>query len=127
MALFGASTYSVMELYGGEDFVTTVTAKENGVPIDITDVDNMSFMVRRSPFYDKDVHSFTVTKMIPYTDGTFQVMYSSSQTSTMKSGRYVFDFFADLPVSGGSKRRTKIAEGIIVVYPSAQATGYYPF
>ncbi|MCX8008209.1 MAG: hypothetical protein N3A54_00740 [Patescibacteria group bacterium] len=129
MAYFSASQYSVLELFGGEDFQTVITVTENGAPINIEDASNLRFTVRRSFFYNKNVHNFFVEKLTPYSNGSFRVTYPANQTKTMKAGNYVFDFFIDLPKTGGGTRTMKVAEGIIVVYPAAtlEPNTYYPF
>ncbi|MCX8008078.1 MAG: hypothetical protein N3A54_00060 [Patescibacteria group bacterium] len=129
MAYFSASQYSVIELFGGEDFQTIVTVSENGVPINIENASNLRFTVRKSFFYNKSVHNFFVEKLTPYSNGSFKVTYPASLTKTMKAGNHVFDFFIDLPNASGGTRTMKVAEGIIVVYPAAttDSNTYYPF
>lgn len=133
--MFAAGTdYQVIELNAGEDFVTTVTVKDNNIPVDLTYVRNAVFVARRSFYYPGDVHTFNVEKMTPYNQGNFKIFYSASQTITMKSGRYVFDFIVEMPTTFDqntgeptSYTTTKVITGILIVYPAASITGYYPF
>lgn len=126
--LFG-SLYLVFELNAGEDFSTIITTSFNGAPLDITNVSNMKFTVRRSFFYDKDVHEFNVEKIEPYTSGSFLIKYPAALTKTMKSGRQVFDFFVDYyNTETNTTIRLKIAEGIVIVVPTADVGNVpYPF
>jgi len=133
--MFAAGTdYQVIELKAGEDFVVTVTVKDNNIPVDLTYVRNAVFTARRSFYYPGDVHTFNVEKMTPYNQGNFKISYSASQTLTMKSGRYVFDFILETPTTfdGSTGEPTsyttiKVITGILIVYPTASIAGYYPF
>lgn len=129
MAYFSSThQYMVFEIFSGESFSSEFTITENGNPVDISDVTNMKFVVKRSFFHNGDTHNFTVTKKTPYTSGKFEVSYSSEQTKTLKSGRYVFDFFVDFPTETfGVYKTVKVAHGIIVVYPTTITTPYHPF
>lgn len=125
---------SVLYLYPGTDFVVDffLTADTNGTPINIENFQFKCWM-RKSFYYEKDVYELKVIKKMPYLAGSVQIFVPASKTIDFKSGRYVFD----LNVYDGMENTLRLANGIIVVQPSATqsifgatgatgATGFYP-
>jgi hypothetical protein len=82
-------------------------------PIDLTDYVG-TCKIRKSYYSDIDVYPLTVTIPSPESDGKIILSSTSSNTTLMTPGRYVFD----VEITSGSTI-TRILEGIAEVRPNA--------
>ena len=80
----------------GTDFSTNFKLKRDGSAIDLT---NHSYTARMKKYYTSSTYyDFTVTPSMSLTDGVINVGMASSITSTIPTGRYVYDIL--ITVSG---------------------------
>lgn len=94
------------------DFSTNFKLKQDGAPIDLTGYTFTSKM-RRHPSSSTS-YTFTVTPLAPYSNGIIKVGMASTITSTIPTGRYVYDVL--ISISGTT---TKVIEGNVLVKGTA--------
>ncbi len=99
----------------GETFkiATTIENSDTGGYLDIT---NYTFagQVRENFNTDEIAATFSFTKLLPYTSGSFTIELTPEQTETFTQRKYVYDVKL---ISGSISRR--ILEGYFVVRPAA--------
>lgn len=96
----------------GTDFSTNFKLKRDGSAIDLT---GHTCTARMRKYYTSTTHyDFTVTPSMSLTDGVITIGMASSITSTIPTGRYVYDVL--ITVSGTT---TKVIEGNILVKGTA--------
>lgn len=96
----------------GTDFLTNFKLKQNGSPLDLTGYTFSSKMRRHHT--SSTSYSFTVTPIAPYTNGIVRIGMASSITTSIPSGRYVYDILATFVGS-----TTKVIEGNVLVRGTA--------
>lgn len=96
----------------GTDFSTNFKLKSDGAPINLTGYTITSKMRRH--FSSSSSYSFTVTPLSPLANGIVKVGLASSITTTIPTGRYVYDVL--LTISGTT---TKVIEGNVLVKGTA--------
>lgn len=90
------------------DFSTNFKLKQDGAPINLTGY-TFSSKMRRHPSSSTS-YNFTVTPVAPYSNGVIKVGMASTITSTLPTGRYVYDVL--ITISGTT---TKVIEGNVLV------------
>lgn len=99
----------------GETFkiATSIENIDTGDHLDIT---NYSFtgQVRENFSTDEVAATFSITKLSPFSSGSFFVELSPEQTETLTQRKYVYD----IKMTSGSISR-RVLEGYFVVRPAA--------
>lgn len=94
----------------GTTYSLTITVSDqNGDIKDLTDY-TVAAQMRKS-YYSSTATSFTATASSP-TDGEVTISLTATQTSALKSGRYVYDIEIE-----SDEETLRILEGIVVVNP----------
>ena len=90
------------------DFSTTFKLKKDGAPLNLT---GCTFTSKMKKHYTSTTsYNFTVTPVSPLSNGIITVGMSTSITSNINPGRYVYDVLMTL--SGST---TKVIEGTVIV------------
>ena len=99
----------------GETF-KILTSLENTDTNDYLDITDYTFsgQVRENFTTDEIAATFTITKNVPYSSGSFYVALTPSDTSALTQRKYVYD----IKMTSGSITR-RILEGYLVVRPAA--------
>jgi hypothetical protein len=99
----------------GETF-KILTSLENTDANDYLDITDYTFsgQVRENFSTDEVAANFTITKIEPNTSGSFYILLTPSDTSTLTQRKYVYD----IKMTSGSITR-RILEGYLVVRPAA--------
>lgn len=106
------ATYANLYIDQGADFATNIVVEDvNGDPVDLTNL-TLSGQVRRT-YQSETAYDFTITK-INAAKGELQIRLSDSVTSTMNSGRYVYDVYGN---DSQTNNDFKIIEGIAEIVP----------
>ncbi len=93
-------------------FITVTVTDENGDVKDLTDYTATAHM--RKSYYSTTYTNLNATIPVPKTDGVVKLALSSTQSSAVTSGRYVYD----LEVADSSIPETlRVIEGIVTVNP----------
>jgi len=95
----------------GTTFVTSLKLKQDGAPINLTGYTLSAKM--RKHYNASSYYSFTVTPVSP-TQGIVNVGMASSITSTIPTGRYVYDVLITY-----STTVNKVVEGTVIVKGTA--------
>lgn len=97
----------------GSTFATDVeVTDDNDVPLDLTGYTARAQL--RKSYGSNSSTAFTVTIKSPTTAGQLAISLSSTQTTALKAGRYVYDIEI---VRTSDSTVTRILEGIITVTP----------
>ncbi len=101
----------------GETFKILVTLIENdeSAPVNLTDY-SISGQVRENYTTDELAGQFTITKMAPYTSGSFMVELDAVQTLAMTERKYVYDIIASSGSAADNTRR--LLEGPFTIRPA---------
>lgn len=94
------------------DFSTNFKLKQDGAPINLTGYTFTSKMKKHPS--SSTSYTFTVTPLAPYSNGIIKVGMASTITSTIPTGRYVYDVL--ISISGTT---TKVIEGNVLVKGTA--------
>jgi hypothetical protein len=99
----------------GETF-KVLTSLENIDTDSYLDITSYTFtgQVRENFSTDEVAASFTITKVVPYSSGSFYIELTPSDTTTLTQRKYVYD----IKMTSGSITR-RILEGYLVVRPAA--------
>jgi hypothetical protein len=99
----------------GETFkiATTIENADTGGYLDITEY-TFDGQVRENFNTDEIAGIFNITKLTPYTSGSFTIELTPDQTETFTQRKYVYD----VKLTSGSISR-RILEGYFVVRPAA--------
>jgi hypothetical protein len=97
---------------GGTSFSTNFKLKKNGEPIDLTGYTCTSKMKKH--YGASTYYSFITSLSTPLTSGIITISMSSSTTSTIPPGRYVYDVLISL-----SGTVIKVIEGTVIVKGTA--------
>jgi len=99
----------------GETFkiATSIENIDTDSYLDITDY-TFTGQVRENFSTDEIAATFTITKLVPFTSGSFFVELSPEQTEELTQRKYVYD----IKMTSGSISR-RIMEGYFVVRPAA--------
>lgn len=100
----------------GTDFSLSLTLRANGAPINLTDYQFSAKM--RKHYGASSSYSFTITKEVPHTSGKVTIGMASSITSTIPTGRYVYDLLATTGI-GTTATTSKYFKGSIIVEGTA--------
>ena len=106
-----AATYvSNITINSGEDFSQTFTLEsaDSSSPLDLTGYSVESQMRKYAGSATKT--DFTAEALVPLTDGKIKISLLNSATSSLKSGRYVYDIV--ISISG---TKTRVIEGMVLV------------
>ena len=96
----------------GTDFSTNFKLKKDGSPIDLT---GYTFSAKMRKYYTStNYYTLNVQTLAPLSGGLIKVGMASSITSTIPSGRYVYDVLITL-----SGTTTKVIEGNVLVKGTA--------
>jgi len=107
------ATISNIFINQGADFSTTVTISDNtGSALDLSSFTALAQM--RKTYESTSATSFTATFDSDRTTGKIELSLTGTQTSTLESGRYVYD----LLITGASSDKSRVVEGIATVNPS---------
>jgi len=107
------ATISNIFINQGADFSTTVTISDNtGSALDLTSFTALAQM--RKTYESTSATAFTATFDSDRTTGKIELSLTGTQTSTLESGRYVYD----LLITGASSDKSRVVEGIATVNPS---------
>ena len=106
--------YTNLKIESGATFSTTIELNNSdGSSMNLTGYTG-SCKIRTSYYSDFNVYPLTVTIDSPPTDGKLTLSATATQTTTYKSGRYVYD----VEITNGSIV-TRVIEGIVEVKPNA--------
>jgi hypothetical protein len=102
----------------GETFkiMITLLRDEDDIPLDVEDL-NIYGQIRENYTTDEVSAEFVITKLLPFTSGSFFVELSPEQTIELNQRKYVYDINA-ASVSENSVVR-RILEGQFTVRPTA--------
>jgi hypothetical protein len=107
------ATISNIFINQGADFSTTVTISDNtGSALDLSSFTALAQM--RKTYESTSATAFTATFDSDRTTGKIELSLTGTQTSTLESGRYVYD----LLITGASSDKSRVVEGIATVNPS---------
>jgi hypothetical protein len=107
------ATISDIFINQGADFSTTVTISDNtGSALDLSSFTALAQM--RKTYESTSATAFTATFDSDRTTGKIELSLTGTQTSTLESGRYVYD----LLITGASSDKSRVVEGIATVNPS---------
>ena len=107
------ATISNIFIDQGADFETTVTISDSdGSAVDLTSYTALAQI--RKTYESTTATAFTSTFATDRTTGQITISLTDTQTSTLESGRYVYDLL--VTDAGGIK--TRVVEGIATVNPS---------
>jgi len=96
----------------GADFdVQFVVYNNNNNPRDLTDYTGLA-KIKKS-YYSTTYVSFLVTFSSTRTDGIVNLNLTSSQTSLMEQGRYLYD----VVLSDPSNKKIRVIEGVVTINP----------
>ena len=96
----------------GTDFSTNIKLKKDGAPIDLT---GYTCTAKIRKYYTSSTHyDFVATPLEPLILGVLNVGMASSITSTIPTGRYVYDIL--ITFAGTT---TKVVEGNVLVKGTA--------
>jgi hypothetical protein len=99
----------------GADFSLSLKLKSNGAPINLT---GYSFSAKMKKHYNSQTsYPFTVTALNPLTSGNVTIGMASTVTSTIPSGRYVYDVLVTNPGIGTTvpSITSKYFKGTVIV------------
>lgn len=99
----------------GTDFSLSLKLKANGAPIDLT---GYTFSAKMKKHYNAQTsYPFTVTPGSPLTSGNVSIGMASTVTSTIPSGRYVYDVLVTNPGIGTTTPSitSKYFKGTVIV------------
>ncbi len=96
----------------GSDFNAQITIyDDNNAPWDLTGYTGQA-KIRKS-YYSSTSVNFTVSFPVIRTTGIINLDLTSSQTSTLEQGRYLYD----VVITNGSGKKTRVIEGIVTINP----------
>lgn len=96
----------------GTDFNAQITIyDDNNAPWNLTGYTG-SAKIRKS-YYSTNSVNFTVSFLAIRTTGTVILELSSTQTSAMEQGRYLYD----VVLTDSSGKKTRVIEGIVTINP----------
>ncbi len=96
----------------GSDFNAQITIyDDNNAPWDLTGYTGQA-KIRKS-YYSTTSVNFTVSFPVARTTGTVILELSSSQTSLLEQGRYLYD----VVLTNSSGKKTRVIEGIVTINP----------
>jgi len=96
----------------GTDFNAQITIyNDNNSPWDLTGYTGTA-KIRKS-YYSSTSVDFTVSFATVRTTGTIILDLTSSQTTNMEHGRYVYD----VVITNGAGKKTRVIEGIVTINP----------
>jgi hypothetical protein len=112
------AAYANISADQGATFQTSLEVEDTkGDPLDLTNF-TLYGQIRRT--YKSDVaENFVITKPDPE-GGVIQIELTDTQTSAMKSGRYVYDVYG---IDGDLNKTIKLLEGIFELIPSVTKIG----
>jgi len=107
------ASYANISADQGATFQTLLEVEDSyGDPLDLSNFE-LYGQIRRT--YKSDVaQNFTITSAEP-TSGALYIELSDTQTSAMKSGRYVYDVYG---TDTTTNKTIKLLEGIFEIIPS---------
>jgi hypothetical protein len=110
-----ASPYVVnLSINSGTSFTQTFTlANENGSALNLTNYDVKS-QLRKHPQSNSYVN-FIATAVSPPSGGVIKIELDPSSTTSLKSGRYMYDIII---TNNGTGEKTKVIEGSALVSKS---------
>jgi hypothetical protein len=110
-----ASPYVVnLSINSGTSFTQTFTlANENGSALNLTNYDIKS-QLRKHPQSNSYVN-FIATAVSPPSTGVIKIELEPSSTTSLKSGRYMYDIII---TNNGTGEKTKVIEGSALVSKS---------
>jgi len=105
------ATITNLYIDAGADYSIIVTANQgNGDPLNLTNY-TVKSQIRKS-YASATAYNFTAT-IYAATAGKIRLSLTSTQTSAIKPGRYLYD--VEITSNTGEKRR--VLEGIIIITP----------
>ena len=107
------ATISNIFIDQGADFTTTVTISDSdGSALDLTGYTALGQI--RKTYESTTATDFDAQFNSDRTTGQITISLTDTQTSTLESGRYVYD----LIITGAAGIKTRVVEGIATVNPS---------
>ena len=108
------ASYANISADQGADFQVSVNVEDaNGDALDLTDY-SLYGQVRRT-YKSETAVDFNISTSGNPVNGTIYLELTAQQTSSMKSGRYVYDIYA---VNESNNTTVKILEGVLELIPS---------
>ena len=107
-----SATYvSNLTINAGEDFEQTffLEATDSNLAWDLSNMTVSSQMRKHAG--SSSSTSFDATRISPYTSGAIKLKLTSTQTTSLKPGRYVYD----IVVTSDSGIKTRVVEGMVLV------------
>jgi hypothetical protein len=107
------ATISNLFVDQGSDFTTTVTVNDaSGSALDLTNFTALAKM--RKTYQSATATTFTSAFASDRTTGQITISLTDVQTTTLESGRYVYD----MVITAADGTKTRVVEGIATVNPS---------
>src|SRR6056300_1450224 len=107
------ATISNLTIDQGTDFDITVNVDaDDGGSLDLTGYTGRA-QIRKS-YSSLTAIDFTVSIILPTTDGQLRLSLPASTSNTMKPGRYLYD----LEIESSTGKVTRVIEGQITITPS---------
>jgi len=95
----------------GSDFSQSFTLSDiTNTPLDLSN-NTVSAQLRKHSGSSTKT-DFTTTIGVPATDGSINITLSSTQTSSLKPGRYLYDIVITSTISG---KKTRVVEGSAII------------
>ena len=113
------ASYANLIVDQGADFETTVVLEdESSDPIDLTGY-ALTGQIRRT-YKSSTATNFTLANQGMPTNGVILLRLPGSVSAAMKSGRYVYDVYANNSVQN---KTYKVLEGMLEIVPSVTRSG----
>lgn len=97
----------------GSDFNAEITLYDDlNSPWNLASFTNVSAKIKKS-YYSTNSVNFTASFGSDRTSGTILLVLSSSQTSSLEQGRYLYD----VVITHSDNTKTRVIEGIVTINP----------